>query len=242
VSKVEISLPKQAGIMDSLRVVAASDVHLGTIIGPRKTQKMVDKINSLQPDIILFAGDVIDEDVKPVLKQNLGSNLQQLRAPFGVFASTGNHEYIGGVEESLKYLEKNGIDFLRDTAILINNSFYIVGREDLYKEWMTGTPRKTLNELLVGVDMSKPVIVLDHQPTNLDEAVKANVDIQLSGHTHHGQLWPIGFITNLMFEVSRGYMQRGNTHFFVSTGFGTWGPPVRTGNRPEIVLLDITFK
>lgn len=242
ISRIDISLPKEAGNLEYLRVVAASDIHLGTIIGPRKTEKLVNTINSLKPDIILFPGDVVDEDVKPVIKQNLGENLQKLSAPMGVFASTGNHEYIGGGEPSIRYLEQNGINVLRDSALLINNSFYVVGREDLHKKWSTGKSRMGLDELLSDVDFSKPVILLDHQPYNLDEAMHAGVDLQISGHTHHGQLWPFGYITKRIFELSRGYLKKENTHFYVSTGFGTWGPPVRTGNRPEIVLINIYFK
>ncbi len=241
-SRLDLSIPKYAGNLQSLRIVAASDIHLGTIIGPRKTSRLVKMINELNPDIILFAGDILDEDVKPVIKQNLGNCLQQLKAPLGVFTCTGNHEYIGGGEASVNYLEKNGIKVLRDTAISINNNFYLIGREDLHKRWSSGTARLTLQELMADIDHSKPIILLDHQPYNLEEAAKANIDLQLSGHTHHGQLWPFGYITNRIFELSRGYMKKENTNFYVSTGFGTWGPPVRTGNRPEIILINLYFK
>ncbi|SKB60794.1 metallophosphoesterase [Alkalitalea saponilacus] len=241
-SRIDIVIPKEAGNLQSLRIVAVSDVHLGTIIGPRKTGKMVESINRMNPDIILFAGDIVDEDVKPVIKQNLGRNLQQLKAPLGIYASTGNHEYIGGGDPSINYLEQNGIRVLRDTVISIHDNFYVVGREDLHKKWVTGNPRKDLSEILKDIDRSKPVILLDHQPYNLDDAMEAGVDLQISGHTHHGQLWPFGYVTNRIFEVSRGYKQKGNTHYYVSTGFGTWGPPVRTGNRPEIVLINLYFE
>jgi len=241
-SRVDITLPKKAGNMEYLRIVAASDIHLGTIIGPRKTKKLVTTINSLQPDIILFAGDVVDEDVKPVIEQNLGENLLELHAPYGVFAATGNHEYIGGGEPSIKYLENHGIEMLRDTALLINNSFYILGREDLHRKYENYQKRKPLQEIIKGLDKSKPLIMMDHQPYNLNEAQEAGIDLQISGHTHHGQLWPFGYITQKIFEVSRGYYKKGNTHYYVSTGFGTWGPPVRTGNRPEIIIFNIYFK
>lgn len=240
--RLDLTLPKQAGQLEYLRIVAASDVHLGTIIGPRKTAKLVATINSLNPDVILFAGDVVDEDVKPVIKQNLGENLRQLHAPYGVYAATGNHEYIGGGEPSIRYLEEHGIKMLRDTALLVNEAFYLVGREDLHKRWAKGEERKSLPQILEGADPSKPLILLDHQPYRLEEAEQAGIDLQLSGHTHHGQLWPFGYITQKIFEVSRGYHQKGNTHYYVSTGFGTWGPPVRTGNRPEIMVINLYFK
>jgi uncharacterized protein len=241
-SRIDLNVEKYAGNLQSLRIVAASDIHLGTIIGPGKTKKLVESINSLNPDIILFAGDIVDEDVKSVIEQNLGESLQLLRAPLGIYAATGNHEYIGGGEPSIRYLEQNGITVLRDTAVLINNSFYIVGREDLQRKWFSGTDRKEIEEILKNTDSSKPLILLDHQPYNLDDAVNSGIDLQISGHTHHGQLWPFNYVTQRIFEVSRGYKKKENTHIYVSTGFGTWGPPVRIGNRPEIMLITLYFK
>lgn len=240
--KQTIKINKPGGDRKSLRIVAASDIHLGTIIGPRKTNKLVNAINNLNPDIILFAGDVVDEDLKPVIEQNLGKNLLKLKAPLGVYASTGNHEYIGGAEDAVKYLQKHGIRVLRDTSLLIGNSFYLVGREDKEKTTFTRMPRKTVHELVSTLDMKKPIVMLDHQPYNLDVATEAGIDFQISGHTHHGQLWPANYITQRIFEVSRGYKQKGNSHFFVSTGFGTWGPPVRVGNRPEILEITLEFE
>jgi len=240
ISRHTINIEKQAGSHTSLKIVAASDIHLGTIIGPRKTSKLVETINSLQPDIILFAGDVVDEDVQPVIKQNLGENLKQLKASMGVYASTGNHEYIGGVERAVEYLTEHGIEVLRDTSIIINDSFVIASREDRDKN-RTQHKRKEIGELLRNIDQSLPIILLDHQPYNLQDATDAGIDLQISGHTHHGQLWPFGFITEKIFEVSRGYKQKRNSHFIVSTGFGTWGPPIRTGNRPEILEITLNF-
>ena len=241
--KVELTLniPKNGNGLKELRVATVSDVHMGTIIGPRKTAKMVNTINEMNPDIILMAGDVLDEDVGPVIRQNLGDSLRKLQAPMGVYACTGNHEYIGGGEPSINYLEEHGIKVLRDTSVLINDAFYLIGREDLHANFRSDEKRKSIDELLKDVDTSKPVILLDHQPYHLDSVANTGVDLQLSGHTHHGQLWPFGYITNSIYEVSRGYKKKGNTHFRISTGFGTWGPPVRTGNRPEVVLLRLRF-
>nr|WP_319399668.1 metallophosphoesterase [uncultured Carboxylicivirga sp.] len=236
-----ITIHKNAGNIKSLKIVAASDIHLGTIIGPRKTNKLVETVNNLHPDIILFAGDVVDEDIQPVIKQNLGESLKKLKAPYGVYASTGNHEYIGGVERAVEYLNTHGITVLRDSCLTINSSFVIAAREDKDKN-RTPKHRKSIEELLYNIDQSKPIIMLDHQPYHLDEAQKAGVDLQISGHTHHGQLWPFGYITEKIFEVSRGYKQKGDSHFIVSTGFGTWGPPIRTGNRPEILEITLNFE
>jgi hypothetical protein len=238
---IPLTINKSGGNLDSLKIVAVSDVHLGTIIGPRKTAKLVNTINSLEPDIILMAGDVLDEDVGPVIRQNLGDSLCKLEAPMGVYACTGNHEYIGGGEPSIRYLEQHGIKVLRDTSILIENSFYLIGREDRHANFRSDKKRKSVDELLAKVNTQKPVILLDHQPYNLEEVANTGVDLQISGHTHHGQMWPFGYITKRIYEVSRGYKQKGNAHFYVSTGFGTWGPPVRTGNRPEVMVFTLNF-
>jgi predicted MPP superfamily phosphohydrolase len=241
-AKLDIEIPKSANGLKELRIAAVSDVHMGTIIGPRKTGKLVNKLNALNPDIILMAGDVLDEDVGPVIRQNLGESLRKLKAPMGIYASTGNHEYIGGGEPSINYLEEHGIKVLRDSSVLIGNAFYVIGREDLHANFSKDQKRKGVEDLLQNIDTNLPVIMLDHQPYHLDSVTGKGIDLQISGHTHHGQLWPFGYITNKIYEVSRGYKQKGDTHFWVSTGFGTWGPPVRTGNRPEVILINLKFQ
>lgn len=241
IKKLELHVRKVVAGEKSLNIVMASDIHLGTIIAKRKANRLVTTINSLHPDIVLFAGDVVDEDLAPVIKNNLGENLVQIKAKLGVYAITGNHEYIGGAERAVKYLRDHGITVLRDTAMLIDRRFYLVGREDRDKPRFTGKQRKELAELMLQVDLSRPVILMDHQPFRLDNASKQGIDLQLSGHTHHGQLWPFNYITNVIYELSYGYKQIGQTHFYVSTGFGTWGPPVRLGNRPEIVQIKLIF-
>ena len=239
---LDLNINKKNPKYESLKIVAASDVHMGTIIAKRKTNNLVNTINNLKPDIILFAGDVVDEDVQPVIRQNLGENLTKLKAPLGVYAITGNHEYIGGVKDACEYLNNHGLTVIRDSSILIDSSFYIVGRDDKDKYRFTGDTRKEISDLVKGLDQEKPIILLDHQPFNLDKAEDAGIDLQISGHTHHGQLWPFGYITNKIFEVSRGYKQKGTSHFYVSTGYGTWGPPVRLGNRPEVMVFNLHFK
>ena len=238
---MELTVNKSAGNLKELKIALASDIHLGTIIGPRRTSKLVKSLNTMKPDIILLAGDIVDEDLAPVIDQNLGECLKQLYAPFGVYGITGNHEYIGGAEPAVKYLEENGITMLRDTVIQINNSFYLAGREDRDKNRFSGQKRLEVSELLQQVDKTLPIILLDHQPFALDKAAEAGVDLQLSGHTHHGQLWPLNYLTRAIYEVSMGYKKKGNAHFYVSPGFGGWGPPVRTGNRPEVVLITLKF-
>ena len=190
----------------------------------------------------MLPGDVVDEDIGPVIRNNLGETLRKIRSKYGVFAITGNHEYIGGVEPACKYLAEHGITMLRDTWVKIGDSLYVVGREDISIRGFTGKTRKPLSELMAEVDKSYPVILMDHQPFRLAEAEANGVDLQLSGHTHHGQLWPFNLITKKVYELSWGYKKKGSTHYYVSCGVGTWGPPIRTGNRPEIINIKLQFE
>jgi hypothetical protein len=199
-------------------------------------------MNEQKPDIILLAGDIFDEDLGPVIKNDMGKLLSQLYAPLGVYAVTGNHEYIGGVAPAVKYLEDHNITVIRDSTVNIEGIINIVGREDRQSNVMAGVERKPLDKLVANIDKSLFTVLLDHQPYNLEQAVENGMDLQLSGHTHHGQMFPLNFVTKAIFEVSRGHKQIENTHVFVSTGFGSWGPPIRIGNRPEIVVIDVKGK
>ncbi len=227
--------------LKELKIVAASDIHIGNLFNKKRVTKMVDSINALQPDIVLLVGDVLSEDLAYVLHDNTAEPLKNIRSKYGAFAITGNHEYIGGADDACKYLQSLNVETLRDTAKLIDSSFYVVGREDKEKKRFAGTDRKTVDELLAGVDKSLPVILLDHQPYNLHNAVNNQVDLQLSGHTHNGQMWPINYITRAIFELSWGYKQIEKTHFYVSCGYGIWGPPVRLGSKPELVEIKLNI-
>ncbi|MCX6244043.1 MAG: metallophosphoesterase [Bacteroidetes bacterium] len=236
---IDLQIEKKIKGEKTLKIAMASDIHLGTLVGRRGASRLVRMINDLHPDIILFAGDIVDEDLKPVIRRNLGEMLKTLHAPLGVWAVTGNHEYIGGAKEAVAYLKAHNICFLSDTAVLIDDRFYLAGREDRDRSRFMGKQRKPLEEILKDVDRSYPIILMDHQPFQLSVPEKLGVDLQLSGHTHHGQIWPFNYITNAMYELSWGYLKKGNTQFYVSSGFGTWGPPVRLGNRPEIVSITL---
>jgi uncharacterized protein len=242
IKQLHYSIKKSSPEMKCLNIVSLSDVHLGSIIGKTKFDEIVSLINSLHPDIILFPGDIVDEDLAPVVNENIGESLRKLQSRFGIFAVTGNHEYIGGVEAACKYLEANGVQMLRDTAVRVNNTLYLIGREDRSVGRFAGKKRIPLTDLMKEVDKSFPVVMMDHQPFELQEAADNGIDLQLSGHTHHGQLWPLNFITEMVYELSWGGKQIGNTHYYVSCGAGTWGPPVRTGNRPEILHITLDFK
>ncbi len=242
VKTLELSIHKNGRALRSLNIAVASDIHLGTIVCKSKLERIVARINSLKPDLVLLPGDVVDEDIGPVIRNNLGETLRKIESKFGVLAITGNHEYIGGVEPACAYLTEHGVTMLRDSSVKIGDGVYVVGREDISIRGFTDKTRKPLAELMAAVDKSYPVILMDHQPFRLEEAEVNGVDLQLSGHTHHGQLWPFNFITKKVYELSWGYKKKGNTHYYVSCGVGTWGPPIRTGNRPEIVNIKLIFE
>jgi len=242
VKTLELSIHKNGRALRSLNIAVASDIHLGTIVCKSKLERIVARINSLKPDLVLLPGDVVDEDIGPVIRNNLGETLRKIESKFGVLAITGNHEYIGGVEPACAYLTEHGVTMLRDSSVKIGDGVYVVGREDISIRGFTGKTRKPLAELMTAVDKSYPVILMDHQPFRLEEAEANGIDLQLSGHTHHGQLWPFNFITKKVYELSWGYKKKGNTHYYVSCGVGTWGPPIRTGNRPEIVNIKLIFE
>jgi predicted MPP superfamily phosphohydrolase len=237
---LHLTIPKKAEGLETLNVVVASDIHLGSIIGKKRLDSMVARINALNPDLVLLPGDIVDEDLAPVIRQNLGETLRNLKSRWGVFAITGNHEYIGGVEEACAYLSDHAVTVLRDRVVKLHDRVYLVGREDRSIR-RTGKNRKPLQELMAGADQKYPIILMDHQPFQLEEGETNGVDLQISGHTHHGQLWPLNLITKRVYELSWGYKKKNSTHVYVSCGFGTWGPPVRLGNRPEIVNIKVSF-
>ena len=242
VRELNLEVNKRGGKLQDLHIVALSDIHLGTTIEKRHMSGIVRRVNALNPDIILIPGDIIDEDIAPVIKSNVGEKLTDLKAKYGVFASTGNHEYIGGIRKAKSYLADHNVFLLNDTAILIDDSFYVAGREDLTINQFSNQQRKPLTEILAEVNRERPIILLDHQPFKLEKAAENGVDLQLSGHTHHGQLWPFNYITGMIYEKSWGYLKKGDTHYYVSGGVGGWGPPIRTVNRPEILSIKLIFQ
>lgn len=235
-------IAKDGGVKSEWNIVFVSDIHLGTIVNRERAQQLVGSIRELEPDIVLLGGDTVDEDIGPVVRGDIGNVLRQIDAPYGTYAVLGNHEYIGGVEDAYAYLTDHEVRILRDEAVIVGNSFYLVGRDDVSGVRFGGVERKSLGDLLRDIDTKKPVIMMDHQPQKLaDVAEDGRVDLQLSGHTHNGQLWPFNFITKLIFENSWGEKKIGNTIFYVSNGWGTWGPPIRVGNKPELVHLKVRF-
>ena len=242
IKNLNFTLPKGNGKFNELNVVMASDLHLSTIDGERLLSKIIDKINSVNPDIVFFGGDIVDDKAMILKDRGIGESFKRLNPKYGIYSITGNHEYINGVEPSVKFMEDYGMKVLRDEYELIDSSFYLVGREDVVMKQFTGKERKTLEEIISPFNSDHPKILLDHTPVRLEQAEKNGIDLQFSGHTHHGQIWPGNIITNMIYELSWGYLEKGKTKYYVSSGAGTWGPPVRTGSKSEIVNIKITFR
>ena len=242
IREIPLVIHKKVTGARELKILMASDIHLGALIGERQEKKLVRIINEQKPDLVLLCGDLVDGDIGPVLRKNLGKHIQEIRTPLGVYAIPGNHEYIGGIQYTLPYLESIHIKVLRDEVITLENGIQLVGRDDRDSRRMgSGTNPHELKELTKNLDHSKPIIIMNHQPFHLEEAVEVGADLHLSGHTHHGQMWPFNYITKAIFELSWGFMKKGNTYFYVSSGFGSWGPPVRIGNTPEVVVFNVKF-
>ncbi len=237
---LDVAIPKPAGALQGLRIVMASDIHLGTIIRNSRLAKIVSMINGLRPDIVLLPGDVVDESVPAEEEEKMTATLRGIQAPLGVYAVSGNHEYYGGIVKNIEYLRRSGVRVLEDETVLVADAFLLAGRKDPTSVRF-GQSRKSLAEVLGSPDRGRPVILLDHQPFRLEEAEANGVDLQLSGHTHAGQLFPLNLINKSVYEQNWGYWRRGATHYYVSCGVGTWGPPIRTGSRPEIVLIRVSF-
>ena len=240
VKPLDITIHKHNAQSSTLRIAAITDMHMGTLVARGMVDQMVEKINSIHPDIVLMGGDQVDGNPHPAIDMDLGGILREIKSTYGVYGITGNHEYIGTVETSCAYLNNHGVRMLRDSVAEVAG-LYLIGREDRSIHQFAHRDRKPLAELIQGLDTAKPWILMDHQPFHLEEAEQAGVDFQLSGHTHHAQIWPFNYITKAVYEVSWGYKKKGNTNVYVSCGAGTWGPPMRLGNTPEIMDITIHF-
>jgi uncharacterized protein len=225
-------------MQDNIVIMVMSDVHLGKMTRPGFLNTILDMVKRQQPDILLIAGDMFDEDVNSF---NPGWFLSKLKSRYGVYAIPGNHEYFSGIENAISQFRSAGIRVLRDESVIVGDRLVLVGRDDRMKEnW--GGQRMPIQDLVHNVDTSLPIILMDHQPFHLFEAEKNGVDLQVSGHTHHGQIFPFNLITKALYEKSWGYLIKGNTHYYVSCGVGTWGPPVRLGSSSELVCITLHGK
>ena len=227
----ELHLTTDKPLARPLRIVMLSDLHLGYHNPRKELARWVDLINAENPDVVLIAGDVIDMSMRPLVEENMAEEMRRLEAP--VYACLGNHEYYSSEPLAEQFYRDARIQLLRDTCQVVGD-LCIMGRDD-----RTNLQRRNVDELARMADHTKYTILLDHQPYHLEEAEQAGVDFQLSGHTHRGQVWPISWITDAVYECSFGAHQRGKTRYYISSGIGIWGGKFRIGTRSEYVVATL---
>ena len=234
-TKYSISIPAKSSDLSRLKVVFVSDFHLQEGTGIHFVEKFVKIVEGINPDLILFGGDIVEGDRESENLERIEKLLRNISAKYGVFGVNGNHEHYAGQDKG-GFFSKAGIQLLSDSVVVIDHSFILAGRNDAHVR-----TRKNPEDLLGSVTDSLPIILVDHRPTEIDQISRSRANVVFSGHTHNGQLFPINLITRRVYELSYGYMKKGDTHFFVSSGIRLWGPPVRTTAKSEIVVVDITF-
>ena len=221
----------------SYRLALISDVHLGRILGRSYAEKLVQRINQLEPDAVLIAGDLIDERITYVEEENSLAALAKLNAPKGVYLAFGNHEYIDNPALWHKIVQANGIKVLRDASTVIDGRLKLTGLND----YSRNRDLSSLKALAWENDKYYSILI-DHQPRKMETAAAEGYDLYLSGHTHTGQLFPNRQVTKRMYQLDYGRRDFGKLIAITSSGYGFWGPPVRTEAAPEIVLIELNGK
>ncbi len=237
VKKVKVALSQLPLALEGYRIVQLSDIHVGPTIGHDFIQIIVEKVNALKPDLIAITGDLVDGTVAQLKEQT--APLQDLRAKDGVFFVTGNHEYYtGDVDEWLAWLTGIGIRPLRNERVRIQGGFDLAGTDDLSARG--AGHGQNIPGALRGRKTDRPVVLLAHQPRSFFEAKKLGVDLQLSGHTHGGQMYPFTYLVGLFQPYLAGHYQEGASQLYVSRGTGYWGPPMRLGAPSEITEITLS--
>ena len=228
----EVQLTTSKPLAKPYKLIMMSDLHLGYHNRREELHRWVDMLNEEHADAILIAGDIIDMSIRPLKEEKMYEELLRLNAP--IYACLGNHEYYSGEPDAQRFYEQAGIHLLRDTCTTLGD-LCIIGRDD-----RSNLHRKTLANIMKQADRSKFTILLDHQPYHLEQAERQKIDFQFCGHTHHGQVWPISWITDNVYECAFGPYQKGNTRYYISSGMGIWGGKFRIGTRSEYVVVTIS--
>ena len=245
--------------IDNLKISLVSDIHLGYNTHLSHIKKMVDMINNSNSDLVLIAGDIFDNNYEAIGNdEDIINELKRIKSKYGVYAVYGNHD----IDEKIlagftfnwdksevlidprmeEFLSKSNIKTLRDETILIDDSFYLIGRLDYHKYGIKINERKTIEELIKDIDIDKPIIVLDHEPYELNELSNNNVDLDLSGHTHNGQMFPSNILIKVIWDNPYGLLKVGNMTSIVTSGIGVYGPNMRVLTTAEVVNINVNFK
>ncbi|MWP61830.1 metallophosphoesterase [Gilliamella sp. Pas-s25] len=244
----QVKIDKPAKV-ERLRIVQLSDIHLNELTTHRFIQQMVDEVNNLNADFVVITGDTLDRRLKPFTQKGFDKQFQQLRSKYGTFIIFGNHEYLATnlennrEEDIANAFRQAGMKVLKDDIIYFDDiGITLVGRDD-FSSFRYNVNRAPLSDLIMFTNTDSPIILLDHQPKDLNEPEKLGVDLMISGHTHAGQIFPINIIEKLMYKNTYGLYRKKDHHFssIVSSGYGFWGPPIRLMTRSEIVVMDIVF-
>lgn len=235
IQKYTIELPKKSGNLERLKIAMAADFHFSEITNDYFVNQFIKKMNAMDADIVFLVGDIVESNRYTPKMNFITDQLKQIKSIYGVYAVEGNHE-LYTKKYNFDFFEESNIEMLRDTVITISNSFQIAGRKDRHNR-----KRKSLNNLLKMTTDSLPCLLLNHQPYHLDSVYNNKIDVQFSGHTHYGQLFPFNWIIENIFELSWGYRKIKETHFFVTCGAQGWGPQVKTASQSEIMEINIEF-
>ena len=245
--------------IDNLKISLVSDIHLGYNTHLSHIKKMVDMINNSNSDLVLIAGDIFDNNYEAIGNdEDIINELKRIKSKYGVYAVYGNHDIDEKILAGFTFnwdksevlidprmeelLSKSNIKTLRDETILIDDSFYLIGRLDYHKYGIKINERKTIEELIKDIDIDKPIIVLDHEPYELNELSNNNVDLDLSGHTHNGQMFPSNILLKVIWDNPYGLLKVGNMTSIVTSGIGVYGPNMRVLTTAEVVNINVNFK
>ncbi len=237
VRRVRVPLAKLPEAAAGYTIVQLTDVHIGWTLGADFARRVVDAVNALSPDLIVLTGDLVDGNVRELAAEV--EPLGELRATDGVYAVTGNHEYYWNADAWLAHLGSLGIRYLRNRHVTVRGAFTLAGTDDITARAMASGHGEDIPRALAGRDTKLPTVLLAHHPSSLRGAMAAGVNLQISGHTHGGQLLPLGWLARLFEPHVAGLARFGSTWLYVSEGTGFWGPPLRVGTSCEIAAITL---
>jgi uncharacterized protein len=237
VRRVTVPIAKLPEAAAGYRIVQLTDLHIGWTLGARFAQSLVEQVGALDPDLVVLTGDLVDGLVRDLAPHV--APLARLRGKDGVYAVTGNHEYYWDVHAWLAHWSTLGIRFLRNERVAVRGAFELAGTDDVTAAAMAAGHGEDLAKAMAGRDPRLPLVLLAHHPRSVLAAAQAGVDLQLSGHTHGGQLLPLGWLARLFEPRVAGLARFGATWLYVSEGTGFWGPPMRVGTSCEIAVITL---